>query len=597
MREYDTIPHMFFSQVQRYGDRTALLHKKGGSYQSITWNEFGHMVREVACGLIELGVKAGDHIGLMSYNRPEWAIADLAIMSVGAITVPIYHTSSTVRTNFILDKTKADLAFVARSEKAEMLSTCKAPVQSIISLDPKGADSPGICGYDYPELRDLGAKHLQKFADNQLVTRMRQLQANNCATIIFTSGTTGEPKGVMLSHKNILENAGAGLASAPVDDDDIYLSFLPLSHAFERTVGHFLMLMAGATIAYAASMRTVADNILEVRPTIMLGVPRFYEKLYAGVMEKIHSAPATRQAFFHWGISKGHQKRIQVEQGQKPGWDLRLQLWIAECLIFSKLKKRLGGRLKYFVSGGAPLTREIVEFFLDAGIDILEGYGLTEFSPVISVNRLGKIRPGTVGLPFPGVEVKIADDGEIAVRGPSIMLGYYQDEKATTDVIRDGWLHTGDMGELENGYLRIVDRKKDIIITSGGKNIPPQFVENLVETDEFIAQIMLYGDRKKFVSALVIPDYKHLATELPKIRIQEDLSPEKLAAKYEIYDFLMERINEKTKDLPEYEKIKKIVVLSDPFTEEKGELTPTMKIRRKKITEKYIDRLEALYED
>lgn len=595
MREHNTIPQMFFSQVTKYGDRDALLHKVGDEYTPISWNEFGKMVREVAAGLLSLGVKEGDRVGLMAYNRPEWVIADLAIMSAGAISVPIYHTSTTARTNFILDKTKANVAFVARSEKAEMLATCEAPVQRIISLDPKGADSPGSCGYDYPQLRELGAKELTKELGEELDKRIKASRTDDCATIIFTSGTTGEPKGVMLSHKNLLENAAAGLNAVQVGPDDVFLSFLPLSHSFERTVGENLMLMAGATIAYAASLRSVADNINEVHPTIMLGVPRFYEKLYSRVMEKINGAPAIRQKIFHWGMGVGRQCRLLEMDGKKPSVQQGFSRWIAEHLVFAKLKKRLGGRLRFFVSGGAPLAREIGEFFLDAGVDILEGYGLTEFSPVISANRIGRIRPGTVGPPFPGVEVKIAEDGELLVRGPSVMLGYYQDEKATREAIKDGWLYTGDKAVLEDGYIRIVDRKKDIIVTSGGKNIPPQLVENLVVTDEFIAQIMLYGDRKKFISALVVPDYERLATELSSLGLDASLTPEQLAANKEIYTLLMKRIEERTKDLPAYEHVKKILVLPEQFTEEKGELTPTMKVKRKEVTRKYQKELDALY--
>jgi long-chain acyl-CoA synthetase len=596
MREYNTLPQMLFSQVAKYGDRDALLYKVGEEYIPISWNAFATMVREVGAGLISLGVKEGDRVGLMSYNRPEWVVADFAIMSIGAITVPIYHTSTTARTNFILDKTKADVAFVARSEKAEMLATCEAPIQRIISLDPKGADSPGSCGYDYPQLRELGATGLQADLGKELEKRLQKIKTDDCATIIFTSGTTGEPKGVMLSHKNLLENAAAGLAAVQVGPDDVFLSFLPLSHSFERTVGEYLMLMAGATVAYAASLRSVADNINEVHPTIMLGVPRFYEKLYSRVMEKINAAPAIRQKIFHWGMKVGRQCRLLAMEGENPPAKLRFSRFLAEHLVFAKLKKRLGGRLRFFVSGGAPLAQEIGEFFLNAGVDILEGYGLTEFSPVISVNRIGRIRPGTVGLPFPGVEVKIAEDGELLVRGPSVMLGYYQDEEATKEAIKDGWLYTGDKAVLEDGYIRIVDRKKDIIVTSGGKNIPPQLIEGLVATDEFIAQIMLYGDRKKFISALVVPDYERLATELPKLGLDENATPEELAGNKKIYGLLMKRIEERTKDLPAYEHVKKIFILPEQFTEERGELTPTMKVKRKEVTRKYQKELDALYE-
>ncbi len=571
--------------------------KRGDHYHPISWRQFGQAVREIACGLVALGLEPGDRVAIMSYNRFEWAVADLAIMAAGGITVPIYHTSTTARTNFILEKTRVRFAFVARSEKAEMLATCEAPVGRIISLDPFGIDSPGACSLDYRQLQMAGARGLKEEFGQELSRRLETLRPEDCATIIFTSGTTGDPKGVMLSHRNILANAAAGLAAQPVSDKDIFLSFLPLSHAFERTVGQFLMLMAGATIAYSASLRSVADNMLEIRPTIMLGVPRFFEKLYARVMEKIREGAFIQQVIFHQALAIGHRYRLQREVGQEPGTLLRLRFRLVDWLVFSKLKKRLGGRLRFFVSGGAPLAREITEFFLDAGVTILEGYGLTENSPIISVNRLDRNRPGTVGPPLPGVELKIGADGEILVRGSSVMMGYYKDENATAEAIEDGWLHTGDLGVLEDGYLRIVDRKKEIIVTSGGKNIPPQRVENLIITDPYIAQVMVYGDRRKFLSALVVPDFEQFAKHRPVAAIRPGSMAGELAESPEVNDFLLRRINERTLDLPAYERVKKILVLTEPFTEESGDLTPTMKLKRKQVLQRYQAELDALYED
>ncbi len=320
MKTYSTIPEMFFSQVERFGERPALLRQRGDHYHSISWKQFGQAVREIACGLVALGLEPGDRVAIMSYNRSEWAVADLAIMAAGGITVPIYHTSTTARTNFIMEKTRVRFAFVARSEKAEMLATCEAPVGRIISLDPFGVDSPGGCGLDYRQLQAAGAKGLEEDFGRELDRRIEALRPEDCATIIFTSGTTGDPKGVMLSHRNILANAAAGLAAQPVGEQDVFLSFLPLSHAFERTVGQFLMLMAGATIAYATSLRSVADNMLEVRPTIMLGVPRFFEKLYAKVMERIREGSPLRQAIFHGALAAAAATGCCGMPGRSPGW-------------------------------------------------------------------------------------------------------------------------------------------------------------------------------------------------------------------------------------------------------------------------------------
>ncbi len=590
----ETIPNMFFGQVARYGDKTALLHKVGSQYEPLSWNELGIMVREVACGLIELGVQPGDRVAIMAYNRPEWLVADLAIMAAGAITVPIYHTSTRSEADYILNKAGVNIAFVARSEKAEMFATCDAAIKTIISLDPVGIDSAGSCATDYDTVRQRGREQISAGTSPELTGRISALKPDHCATIIFTSGTTGNPKGVMLSHANILANAAASLKAQTVGPDDLFLSFLPLSHSFERTAGQYLMLISGATTAYAQSIRTVADNIREVRPTIMFGVPRFYEKLYGRIIDGVHDAPLLRQKIFHWAMAVGRRILAAQNNNVSSGAFLALQHLVADRLVFSKFRKRLGGRLRFFVSGGAPLAREIVEFFLAAGIQILEGYGLTEYSPVIAVNRLGKIRPGTVGLPLPGCEVKIMADDEVAVRGPSVMLGYYQDEEATVQTVRDGWLLTGDLGELEDGFLKILDRKKDIIVTSGGKNIAPQYIENLLVTDEYINQIVLYGDKKNYLTALVVPDYEHLATRNPVAGLA-GLSPIELAGDQGLYDFLINRITERGIDLAPYEKVQKIVVLPEPLSEEKGELTPTMKIKRKAVVRKYKGLLDKLY--
>jgi long-chain acyl-CoA synthetase len=398
----------------------------------------------------------------------------------------------------------------------------------------------------------------------------------------------------MLSHANILANAAASLKAQTVGPDDLFLSFLPLSHSFERTAGQYLMLISGATTAYAQSIRTVADNIREVRPTIMFGVPRFYEKLYVRIIDGVHDASPLRQKIFHWAMAVGRRILAAQNNNVPPGGFLSLQHLVADRLVFSKFRKRLGGRLRFFVSGGAPLAGEIVEFFLGAGIQILEGYGLTEYSPVIAVNRLGKIRPGTVGIPLPGCEVKIMADDEVAVRGPSVMLGYYQDEEATAQTVRDGWLLTGDLGELEDGFLKILDRKKDIIVTSGGKNIAPQYIENLLVTDEYINQVVLYGDKKNYLTALLVPDYEHFSTRNPVAGLA-GLSPIELAGDQGLYDFLINRITERGIDLAPYEKVQKIVVLPEPLSEEKGELTPTMKIKRKAVVRKYKELLDKLY--
>jgi long-chain acyl-CoA synthetase len=592
---------MFFARVEDLGDAPMVLEGKSGEYRPISWNSMADEVREVASGLISLGVAKGDRVAIMAYNRPQWLVADTAIMAVGAVTVPIYHTSSEATAARILGKSGARVAFVARSEIAEMLVSCSALLETIISLDPIGVDDAGACSMDYNALKIKGRQHLEDSGRNDLEERMGSTGPGDVATIIYTSGTTGDPKGVMLTHSNILSDAEAGLMAQPVGPEDIHLSFLPLSHVLERTIGQFLMIMAGTTIAYATSILRVADNIPDVRPTVMVAVPRFFEKLHTKVLDALSEAPAIRQKIFHWGMSVGRRRNGMMMKGQKPGTVLESQYKVADHLVFSKLKDKLGGRLRFFVSGGAPLAPEIIEFFLSAGIQIMEGYGLTESSPVVSVNPLGALRPGTVGKPLFGVEVKVAEDGELLVKGPIVMKGYYQDEEATAAVIKDGWLYTGDLVEIEDGYIRITGRKKDILVTSGGKNISPAVIENLIVEDDLIAQVMVYGDNRKYLTALVVPNYERAAAMAERIGLgdlpEEERTPVKLAANKQFHDILMKRIEEHTVDLASYERVKRIFLLDRELTEAEGELTPTMKVKRNKVSKKFAQQLEALYEN
>ncbi len=598
---YGTLHRMFFARAEEFGDAPMVMEGKSGEYKPISWTSMAQEAREIASGLLSLGVAKGDRVAIMAYNRPQWLVADMAIMAVGAITIPIYHTSSEATAAKILGKSGARVAFIARSDKAEMLVSCSALLETIISLDPIGVDDPGACSMDYNTLKLHGIEHLQKCGRNDLAERMGSTGPGDVATIIYTSGTTGDPKGVMLTHANILSDAEAGLMAQPVGPGDIHLSFLPLSHVLERTIGQFLMIMAGTTIAYSTSILRVADNIPLVQPTVMIAVPRFFEKLHIKVLDALGEAPAIRQKIFHWGMGVGRRRNGMMMRGHSPGPILELQYKIADHLVFSKLKGKLGGRLRFFISGGAPLAPEIIEFFMSAGIQIMEGYGLTEASPVVSVNPLGALRPGTVGKPLFGVDVKVAEDGELLVKGPIVMKGYYEDEEATANVIKDGWLYTGDLVQIEDGYIRITGRKKDILVTSGGKNISPAVIENLIVEDDLIAQVMVYGDNKKYLTALVIPNYERAAAMAAKIGLgelpEEELTPEKLVTNKDLYDILMDRIKRKTTHLANYEQVKRIYLLDRELTEDDGELTPTMKVKRNIVSKKFAQQLDALYEN
>ncbi|MFC1657278.1 AMP-dependent synthetase/ligase [Candidatus Moduliflexota bacterium] len=589
-----TIPRMFIERARLSGERPALFTREGDRWAPTTYGELEGAVRRAAAGLISLGVKPGDRVAIMSYNRPEWAVADLAILAAGAVTIPIYHTSTQAQSDYILQKSGARIAFVSRSEKAEMLLTCDASIETMIALDAVGTGGAGPCALDYHSLLLRGTGELDGEGGRELERRIADRRADDIATIVFTSGTTGEPKGVMLSHGNLLVNAADGYASQPLGEEDTFLSFLPLSHLFERSIGHFMMIMAGIPVAYARSIRTVAADARLFRPTVMLAVPRFLEKFHEKVIDGLTGAPLWRRSLFFSSLSVGKALRARTARGKEPGPVLRLLYDAAERLVFSRLREGLGGRIRFIVCGGAPLAPEIVEFFTAAGIEVLEGYGLTEASPVISVNRHGRVRPGTVGVPFDHVETRIASDGEILVRGPSVMLGYFEDKEATDEVIRGGWLHTGDIGTLDGGSLRITGRKKDIIVTAGGKNVSPQKIEGLLEGDEVIGQVVVHGDRRKFLTALVVPEFRRLREILGEADLQQ-LDDVTLAERREVYDLLMERISARSTDLASYERIRKIVVLGESLTQEKGEVTPTMKVRRDAVAGKFRERLDALY--
>jgi len=447
------------------------------------------------------------------------------------------------------------------------------------------------------ELMQMGAEYRGQ-NPNAFLEDIHNTKEDDLLTIIYTSGTTGEPKGAMLTHGNLISNIVGALQIVEANENDTFLSFLPLSHGFERMAGHFLATGSGACISYAESIDTVAENMLEVHPTLMVAVPRFYEKVYAKVIDSISTASKISQKIFWWAINVGKKAVFLKSENRNTGAILDNQLKIAQKLVFSKLYEKIGGNLRFFVSGGAPLSKEIAQFFQAAGIPILEGYGLTETSPVISVNPLSKCKVGTVGPKLPNIEVKIAPDGEILTRGPHVMLGYYKDAAATCDVLdTDSWFHTGDIGTIdEDGYITITDRKKNILVTSGGKNVAPQPVENALVTSKWIEQIVVIGDRRKFVSALVVPAFVNLEDWAKENNLQFHSREELIAllAVKELYDRV---IAESMEGFAQFEKIKKYVLLPSEFTIESGELTPSLKVKRSVVEKHYADLIESMYQE
>jgi long-chain acyl-CoA synthetase len=590
-----TLCDVFYQSVETYRKPDALKYKKDGAWRDISAEEFRRAVEELSMGLRGLGIDRGDRVAILSENRPEWAYADLATLCAAAVDVPVYASLPPSQVLYILNDSQSKAIFVSNEQQAAKAAEVRtqAPwLKHVIRME----DVAGAGTLTLAEVRERGRRAL---ADDRGAVKARaaEVQPGDLATIIYTSGTTGEPKGVMLTHDNIVSNV---LASLSIVSDfgpaDLALSFLPQAHIFERMGGYYLMLAKGVTIAFAESIEKVPANMAEVRPTLMFSTPRLYEKMYARVREKVASDPPARQKIFHWAIGVGSRVFAHKVAGTTPGPLLALQKAVADKLVFSKIRDRVGGRLRLFVSGGAPLAKDINEFFGAAGLLICEGYGLTETSPVIAVNTPQAPRPGTVGRPISRVEVKIAPDGEILTRGPHVMKGYFNKPEATKEAIdRDGWLHTGDIGMVDaDGFLAITDRKKDLIVTSGGKNIAPQPTENLLKSSPFVAEVVMVGNRRHFPAALVVPNFEALerwAREQGIAGSREDLIRDPRVVAH--YERIVESLSA---GLAQFERIKKIALVPREFTQAAGELTPTLKVKRRVVEEKYKDVIDRIYE-
>ncbi|MFL5613260.1 MAG: AMP-dependent synthetase/ligase [Gemmatimonadaceae bacterium] len=592
-----TLNQLFFNAVQTYDKPDALQVKVGRTYQPISHRTLAERVRRAALGLQALGVKRGDRVAILSENRPEWAIADYACLTGGLTDVAIYPNLPPDQVSYILRDSGASAIFVSTAAQADKVRQIRRECPAIRCV--VGFSAARTDGADLT-MAELEAKGAAAETSESIAAYRRSADAvkpDDLATLIYTSGTTGEPKGVMLTHDNIYSNVMAGAVQVPFAGEDTCLSFLPLSHIFERMAGHYLMMQTGTSIAYAESIDTVPIDMQTVRPTLVLSVPRLYEKMYARVLENALSGGAVKKRIFFWARAVADRWATEKLAGKEPGGFLGLQYRIAQRLVFSKLKARTGGRLRYFVSGGAPLAPEINKFFYAAGLVILEGYGLTETSPVIAVNTPDAFRIGTVGKAFPGVEIMIASDGEICTRGPHVMKGYYNKPTETAEAIDDeGWFHTGDIGEFEDGFLRITDRKKDIIATAGGKKIAPQPIENKVKTNKYVSQAVMIGDKRKFPVLLIVPNWETLEKWARYKNIiwtdrAQLLQMPTIRAKIE------KEVAEELQGLARFEMPKKIALLENDFSVERGELTPTLKVKRRVIDQAYKPIIDSLYVD
>ncbi len=583
---------MFFHSVEKYADNLSLFDKINGSWEGLTYREVGEAVENVACGLTSLGIKKGDKIAILSTNSSRWAIADYAITGLGAVTVTVYPTLTNPHIQYICNNSETKYAFVENADQLEktisLVNECEN-FKGFILMDDSESSLEGVIKFS--SLVEKG-KTYKKETGFDLRKHGETIHEDDLLTLIYTSGTTGNPKGAMLSNKNLVSNVNSGHKAIHVDENDIFLSFLPLSHVYERMAGHFSAFSAGAQTYYAESVDTVAENMGEVRPTIMTSVPRLYEKMYARIIDKVNNDPAIRQKIFWWAIKIGQKATPYLIKQKRPSGMLGFKLSLAEKLVFSKIQEKVGGRLRFFASGGAPLSKEIAEFFASANILILEGYGLTETSPVISMNTLEHVKFGTVGMPIDGVEVKIAPDGEILCRGDNVMMGYYNDPKATSEVIdSDNWFHTGDIGEFDDeGFLRITDRKKNIIVTSGGKNIAPAPMENALILSKYIEQSIIIGDKRNFVSALIVPTMESVNKWAEGKGLSKDILNDP-----ETIQLFEDEVEECMKNFAKYETVKKFKLIPDEWSVDSGELTPTLKVKRKVVEVKYADVIDKMY--
>lgn len=595
---FRTLADLPFFVMGRYPRDLFVGRCREGGIDGQSTHAFFERIRDLALGLERLGVARGDRVAIVSESRPEWLVADLAALTLGAVTVPIYPTLTAAQTRAILADSGARVAFVSDRTQAEKLAEVRDGVPGFDATIVMAGETGGLGGrtLTLDEVAERGHDRLRESwgLGRQYHDRARQVAPGDLATLIYTSGTTGDPKGVMLTHANIVSNVKACCEVLGLGPDDVALSFLPLSHSFERTVA-YIYLASGVTLVFAESLETVGRDLGVVRPTMMTGVPRAFEKMQARILEAAASAPLVRRVLFRWALAVGRAVSRARLTGRRPPLFAAVQHRLADRLVLSKIRARTGGRIRYLVSGSAALPPAVAEFFHAVGLLLLEGYGLTETAPVLTVNPPDSPRLGTVGRPIPGVELRIAEDGEILARGPNVMAGYYNKPEATAAVLRDGWLHTGDIGEIDGqGYLRITDRKKDIIVTSGGKKVVPQPVENLLKASPLVAEAVVLGEKRRFPAVLIVPDFAALERRLAELG--RPLGPRaELVRRPDVIALYQSVVDEVNRDLAQFERLKKFALLPEEFSIARGELTPTMKVRRRVVEERYQALIDEMY--
>jgi len=583
-----TIAQTFEQQAQKYGARQFLKDKPQKAWRNHSWDALNAAAMKLRGGLTRIGIEAGDRVAILAENGPPWVVFDQAVLGLGAVVVPLYTTSGLEETRHVITDSGARLIGVygdAMVEKVRGLGGIPA-VEGVIAMHP------GAVAIDDGGLEVITLEQASKFDPIPAIAGDR----SDLATLIYTSGTTGMSKGVMLTHGNILSNCDSNLDALGLGENDMTLSFLPVAHAFERTAGYYTVMVAGGTIAYAEGLTQIAQNLLEVEPTVVLTVPRLLEVIYSRIMRTIEAGSPMRQMLFQAALASGARAAEYRHRGKNPPPHIALAIALYRRFVFARIRDIFGSRLRYLISGGAPLAVEVNRLLAAAEVPIVEGYGLTEAAPVVAVNLHGRTRIGTVGRPLKNIDVKTADDGELLVHGPNVMAGYYNREEDTREVIdADGWLHTGDVVQIDaDGFIKITDRKKEIIVLSGGKNVSPANLETRLASDPFIAQACVIGDRRKHLAALLVPDFENLAEQLKTVDFV-GRPHEELVADPKFRELFLTRIREFNKPLSDVEAITDFRLIAQPFTQENGELTPTLKLRRRVVQEHYRAEIESMY--
>ncbi len=594
--EFQTLPELFrhvFDHYQGKKNSFPVSRKVNGAYQPISYDSLGDDVASFAAFLKSKGIDANDRVAILSENRPGWYLADMTILSLGAVDVPLYPSLPPNQIEYILNDSGSKAIIVSNMlQLGKLLAIWQnlPALEFIVVMNRLDESVEGVT--ELSAAKKTGRAILDSTPDYGGFT---MVDPDDIATIIYTSGTTGHPKGVMLTHRNICENVKSCSSILQLDESDRSLSFLPLCHSYERTGGYYLLFACGAQIYLAESIETISLNIAEVKPTIIFTVPRLFDRIKANILKQVEKESSVKQKIFNWAYTAGIEYHKQAQNG-KPSIAVSLQHQAADKLVYANIRKKFGGHLRYFISGGAALPPKAGLFFQALGITILEGYGLTETSPVTNVNRPGKVKFGTVGPVVDKVNISIASDGEILFRGPNIMKGYWNNEEATREVIHDGWFYTGDIGKLDaDGYLTITDRKKHIIVTSGGKNIAPLPIEQLIAENSYVDQVMVVGEKKPFLAALIVPDFSCLESFAAEQGIDYATKPD-LIGKKEIGDIFESLLRNISRQLAAHEKVRKFILIEQPFSIQNGYMTPTLKLKRKAICNAFAKEIDSLYD-